>query len=217
MQAIASRKGFKAIIKILLLVLLIVAGNFLSGWIADQLNLELYPSNEHIVHRVIMLSVIAYTLLMAFPFVPGVEIGLALIVILGVKIVPLVYLCTVLALSLSFIVGRWVPERALILLLQDLHLRRASRLIAQFEGLDTQQRLNFLLSKAPTRIIPLLARYRYLAIIVALNVPGNVLIGGGGGIAMMAGMSRLFSFAEFLLTLAVAVSPVPIAFLVMAE
>ena len=82
MHAIASRRGFKAIIKILLLVLLIVAGNFLSGWIADQLNFELRPSNEHIVHRVIMLSVIAYTLLMAFPFVPGVEIGLALIVIL---------------------------------------------------------------------------------------------------------------------------------------
>jgi hypothetical protein len=35
-------------------------------------------------------------------------------------------------------------------------------------------------------------------------------IGGGGGISLLAGMSRLFRFSGFALTLAVAVAPVPL-------
>lgn len=35
---------------------------------------------------------------------------------------------------------------------------------------------------------------RYVALAVLLNIPGNVVIGGGGGIAFAAGMTRLFSF-----------------------
>ena len=42
-------------------------------------------------------------------------------------------------------------------------------------------------------------------------MPGNVLIGGGGGIAMVAGLSRLYSLAGFLLAVGVAVAPVPLA------
>lgn len=52
---------------------------------------------------------------------------------------------------------------------------------------------------------------------VGLNLPGNALIGGGGGIALMAGMSRLFSFPLFLLSLTVAVSPVPLAILFLQD
>ncbi len=54
-------------------------------------------------------------------------------------------------------------------------------------------------------------RYRYLALAVALNVPGNYLIGGGGGIALFAGVTRLYSIPGFLLTIIVAVAPVPLA------
>lgn len=213
----AARKPLGTALKLLVLIALIVFGNMLSDWTAEQLNIELRPSNEHIFHRLIMVSVVAYTLLMAIPFVPGIEIGLGLIALLGPEIVFLVYCCTVVALNLSFVLGRLIPEAVLVRLLNELHLNRASQLLAQLGTLDTQQRLRFLLSRAPTRWVPLLIRWRYLAIAVALNVPGNFVIGGGGGIAMMAGMSRLFGPVKFLLTVLVAVSPVPIAILLMSD
>ena len=49
-----------------------------------------------------------------------------------------------------------------------------------------------------------------LVLAVLFNLPGNALIGGGGGIAMMAGMSRLYSFPAYLLLIAVAILPGPI-------
>jgi hypothetical protein len=58
-----------------------------------------------------------------------------------------------------------------------------------------------------------LLRFRYLALAVAFNIPGNYLVGGGGGIALMAGVSRLYSVPGFLFTIALSVAPVPLAVL----
>jgi hypothetical protein len=49
-----------------------------------------------------------------------------------------------------------------------------------------------------------------------LNVPGNGLVGGGGGIAFMVGMSGLFSLNGYILTLLIAVAPVPLLFYLFA-
>jgi hypothetical protein len=57
-----------------------------------------------------------------------------------------------------------------------------------------------------------LLRYRYLALALAVNLPGNVILCGGGGIALMAGLSRLFDPLPFLLTILLAVLPVPMFF-----
>jgi len=204
----SSRAG--AILKIVLFVCVVILGNVLTEWFTERLDFELRPSNEHIVHRVIMLSSVAYVVLMSIPFVPGVEIGLALLVILGPNIAALVYVCTLVALSLSFAIGRLIPERVLIAFFKDLHLEKVGGLLERLEGLDAQERLGILVNRAPTRIVPFLLRYRYVALVVAVNLPGNVLIGGGGGIAMMAGLSRLFSPLAFLATLAIAIAPVPL-------
>jgi hypothetical protein len=45
---------------------------------------------------------------------------------------------------------------------------------------------------------------------VLLNLPGNALLGGGGGIGLIIGMSRLIPFHKYLLLIAVAVAPVPL-------
>jgi len=45
---------------------------------------------------------------------------------------------------------------------------------------------------------------------LAINLPGNMILGGGGGLALMAAMSRMFSIQEYLLMVAVAVLPVPL-------
>ncbi len=194
-----------------------VFGNYLTQWIIEGLDFEISPVNEFMVHRIIIASMIAYAILMAIPFVPGAEIGFAAMMILGPKIVPLVYLCTLVALSLSFLVGRFIPEKTLINFLNELHLRKASQLLIDLESLNAEQRLNLMLARSPRKLIPVLLKYRYVALLIAINMPGNIVIGGGGGIALMAGMSRLFSVPLYLLTIAIAVAPLPILLILFGE
>jgi len=47
---------------------------------------------------------------------------------------------------------------------------------------------------------------------LVLNLPGNSLVGGGGGIAFIAGLSGMFSYIGFILAIAIAVAPVPVFF-----
>lgn len=115
---------------------------------------------------------------------------------------------------LSFIAGRLIPLSALIQFAEDIKLDQTRKLLNDIEPLGKQERLTFLANKTPNRLLPVLLRYRYLALAVALNVPGNFLIGGGGGIALFAGISRLYSVPGFLITIAISVAPVPIAVLV---
>ena len=198
------------ILKIFLFVCLIILGNYLSQWVIEGLDFEITPVNELTVHRIIITSMITYTILMAIPFVPGAEIGLGVMMILGPKIAPLVYLCTLVSLFLSFMLGRLIPDKSLINFLHGLHLRKASLLLTELEGLDSQQRFDLLIERSPKKFVPLLLKYRYLALLVVINAPGNIVVGGGGGIAMSAGMSRLFAPSLFLLTIAIAVSPIPL-------
>ena len=50
--------------------------------------------------------------------------------------------------------------------------------------------------------------------VALFNMPGNSVLGGGGGIALMSGISRVLCPVRFFLTVLVAVSPVPLFVLV---
>ena len=200
-------------LKLTCLILLIVGMNFAADWVVSALSIELRPNNEELIHRIIMVSSIIFGLLVAVPFVPGVELGLTLIGVFGPKIVFLVYLTTLIGLSIGFIVGRLVSLRSLALLFENLNLSKASNLLNTVEPLEMEDRLKFLTSQAPSRAVPFLIRHRYIALAVLVNLPGNILIGGGGGISLIAGASRLFSLPGFLTTIALAVSPLPLAIL----
>jgi hypothetical protein len=193
-----------------LVVAFIVCINLFARWLGHQLEIEVRPSNDHMIHGIIIISLVVYTVLIAIPFVPSVEVGWGLMLLLGADLAPLVYLFTVVGLSASYIVGRRIPESRLQTFLEEFSLTRASQLVGKLKTLDTEQRLSLLLARAPAKFIPTLVRHRYLAVAVALNIPGNTVIGGGGGISLVAGMSRLFGFCRFVLTLAVAVAPVPL-------
>jgi hypothetical protein len=158
-------------------------------------------------------ALLVYIVLMALPFCPGIEIGLALLALGGREIAPLVYLATVVALVLAFVVGRFFPPGALVESLARLRLRRAAEALRQIAPLDGERRLQLLLGHGNSWLVRFLVRHRYLAVAIALNMPGNLLIGDGGGIALAAGFSRLFSLSWFALTVAVAVAPVPIVVL----
>ncbi|MCK2151195.1 hypothetical protein MYE70_19185 [Marinobacter alexandrii] len=208
--AMPSRGLVAGLIKFGILFAIILLGNLLTRGVVEGLDLSIRPGTEPMLHRVIMTAMIAYILLMAIPFVPGVEIGLAVMMILGPKIVPLVYCCTLLALCLAFAIGRLIPEATLIRFLRELRLVRAAAFLESFQGLNGRQRMECLTAKSPKRWVPWLLRHRHLALMLAINMPGNMIMGGGGGLALMAGMSRLFSAPHYLMLVAVAISPIPI-------
>jgi hypothetical protein len=202
----------RRLVKFLLLILVVVSINIGGTWLTHQIEFQLFPRHDSMLQFMVLGATLLYVLLMAIPFMPGIEIGLALMILLGSKGALLIYLSTMLALSISFIIGRRTPPNLIIPLLDWFHLYRAGALVSQLEPLDQQQRLKLLYEKAPTRLVPFLLKHRYLAIVAILNLPGNALIGGGGGIGVIAGMSKIFPFYVFILIVAFATAPIPLLF-----
>ena len=200
-------------LKLALFVCILLLAGRVSDWLLGQLGFHLSPKSEPMLHRLIMLATAVYVVLMVLPFCPGIEIGLGMIVLLGPPIVPLVYAATVVALLLAFLIGRLVPARSIINVLDLLRLHRARDLLRRIEPLDRQARLQLLHGAARGAFLRGLLRHRYVAVAIALNTPGNIVIGDGGGIALAAGFSRLFSFPAFAVTVALAAAPVPLIIL----
>lgn len=203
----------RVLLKLGLLVAFLVVLNYGFGWIVAVVEFQFWPAHERVAHRLLLLTAGLYVLLMAIPFMPAIELGLVLMVVLGPESVLLVYLCTVIALSLSFLFGKLIPVRFLAAFLGWFHLERARSLVFRLEPLGPSQRVEFLLSHAPSKLVPFLIKHRYLLVALVLNLPGNALIGGGGGIGVIAGMSGLYAFGWYLLLISVAILPVPLLML----
>ncbi len=196
--------------KLSAVVLVVVLANIAATALIDRIEVQIWPEHMEIIDRAVLISVILYIGLMAVPFVPGVEIGLALMTMLGPKGILMVYICTLIALVISYTIGRLIPPNVLIAFLQWMHLMRAAAMMRRFYSVEADHRLDFLAERLPSRTVPALLRRRYLVLAVLLNLPGNALIGGGGGLAMMAGMSRLYPFPWYFLLISVAILPGPI-------
>ena len=197
-------------LKILLILTIILGLNIGGSWLASQVNFQLFPRHDSILHAMVLMAALSYVLLMAIPFMPGIEVGLVLMLMLGSKGALLVYLCTLTALSISYAIGRKISPSLVCRLFDWLHFKKGSALVRQLEPLNQQQRLNLLNDKAPSRIAPFLLQHRYLTVAIALNLPGNALIGGGGGIGIVVGMSKIVPFHTYIIILAIAVAPVPL-------
>ncbi len=209
----AQTPKLKRLLKISLIVGLLVLLNYGGSRVVHHFNFQLWPEHEHLIITALWFSIITYILWMALPFVPGIELGLALMVMLGPKGIVLVYLCTLVSLSLSFAIGRLIPLKSMARFVGWLHLSKTQQLVLQLEPLNSEQKLAFLLKTAPSKVIPYLIKNRYVMIALILNLPGNALIGGGGGIGLIAGMSGLFPFVKYLLLVSVAITPLPLLFL----
>ena len=213
---IASRGNARLASGVLLLLGILLFLNYGVARLTDLLAFQMWPSHVDMAVFLVFGSAVLYVVLMALPFMPGIEIGLMLMAMLGVGGIVLVYLCTVLALSLSFLAGRLFPPRYLARALGWMRLDRARRLVTELEPLGAEERFRFLARSTPSRIVPFLLRHRYLVLAVLFNVPGNAIIGGGGGIGLIAGMSRLFPFPKYVLLVCLAITPVPLLFLLRA-
>lgn len=170
------------------------------------------PANMRTTMTGLMIAgLLLYAVLMAIPFVPGVEVGLSLLMMQGAKIAPFVFLATFSGLTIAFLVGRHLPLHVIRGFFADIGLKRVTLMLDRLEPLNRDARLDLMREGLPTWLRIPLVRYRYLSVALALNIPGNAFVGGGGGIAMLAGLSGLFRTRLILLTFALAVAPVPIA------
>ncbi len=179
-------------------------------WVSVQAMSMTGIGGSQMMLGVLTLVLIGYAILLAVPFMPGVEIGAALLLMEGARIAPFVYLATVIGLVLAFVVGRNVSLKWLHHVFRDLHMLRACALIDRIRTQEPRDRLNGLSDALPKPLAQVLIGWRYLTIAALINLPGSVVIGGGGGILMLAGISRLFHPAWMLLTIVLAVAPVPL-------
>ncbi len=146
-----------------------------------------------------------YILLLSMPFVPGVELGILLMCIFGKEGILFVYIATVIGLVIAFLMGRMLPAKWINALSKKLGFSQP--------GDNPSDEIIFMLShffRSKKWLSILFSDYRYLVIGILFNMPGTYLIGGGGGISFACGNSRSISFKWFLLTVALAVAPVPL-------
>jgi hypothetical protein len=158
------------------------------------------------------LGVAVYALALALPFVPGVEIGLLLMVLFGREGVVAAYVTTIIGLSLAFLAARAVPKRITSSWMKAFGLSEATH--------DPEAAIDAFVVGSPTapgataRLGRFLLSHRYLTLAVCLNLPGNSVLGGGGGIAVLCGLSGQFRWWQYLSTLIVATAPLPLLVLV---
>lgn len=179
-------------------------------WSNQYLHNLIWPISNESTQLFIGILILIYAVCMILPFMPAIELGVVLLAMLDIQGVILLYCITVMALSISYTIGRLIPVQVLKRLFRYLHFHKASDLFCAIAECDEKEQINRFLEHAPKRFIPFLLRHRYWVFGVAVNTPGNMILGGAGGIAMMSGVSRLFSFKNFVFTVLVAVSPLPV-------
>ena len=205
------RRWIKLALLVVFYACLIAGGRWLGLTIEESLKVENIAQAGMPYLAAVGAVLIAYIVLTAIPFVPGTEIGVALLMVFGARIALIVYLATMAALTLSFLLGRLVPEHRLADWLERHGFARAAALIAAYDRLGPQGRDRYLTQTAPRWLKPWLVDHRMITLVVLINLPGNTLLGGGGGIALVTGLSKLMPVPQFLVCIALAVAPVPVA------
>lgn len=193
-------------------ILLLIGGWAIGDLLRDVTLPEMRPMNEPAIHRFVMLAFTAFIIAAAIPFVPGAEIGFALLLIFGAKAAPLVYSGMLLALVLAYCVAFLLPLHPVVKVLSWVELKKAAAFVEDLSRKTPQERAALLENALPPAIGGKLLRNRYLLLGIALNTPGNSLLGGGGGLAFIAAKSGVFGLWPFVATVAVAVAPVPLIF-----
>lgn len=192
-----------------------------AGWLAgtflkDLAIPEMRPMNEPLIHRIVMGALLVFVLAAAIPFVPGAEIGFALLLLFGAQAAALVYIGMVGALLLAYCTARLIPLGALSAAAGWLRLNRVSKFFQNLAETPPDQRHHLISETYSGKFTRAALRNRYLLLALVLNMPGNSVLGGGGGLAFLAGISGLYRFWPTLAAVLIAVAPVPLAVSLMA-
>ena len=211
----AARNINRAMFYIRLLIIfaiLVTIGFWLDYWIRGELGMTkkfvVFAQGEW-GRGVLIAGGIIYSLLLSLPFVPGVELGILLMCTFGKMGIVFVYFATVAGLSLAFLFGRLIPRGWI-----ESGLERLGDSQSCSGQSDEIEKMADCLSVGRKHIPPwiktCLVKYRYLTVAILVNLPGNYIVGGGGGISIACGTSRRVSWKWFFVTVVLAVSPVPI-------
>jgi hypothetical protein len=213
MEAIARPSKTRFYVRLFLIWMILVAlGLWVEYWIRGEIGMgaEILKMAEGEWGRGILFAGgILYIVLLSLPFVPGVELGLLLMCIFGKEGIVFVYLCTVGGLNLAFLMGRWLPKNRIASWIEktgfspscDDHSDEIDEMLGH-STFGQKFRHHWLGSY--------ILKYRYVTLAVLFNLPGNYILGGGGGISLVCGTSRHISWKRFLLTVVLATSPVPL-------
>jgi hypothetical protein len=207
------RFAYRRFILLAVYLTLLIGGSLAGHALLKDASATARPMSGPGVHMMIATTTMIYAAASAIPFIPGAEIGFGLIFMFGGKIAALVYGAMLAALTFSYLAGRLIPPSICAAAFNFAGLHRARDLVQKLATLPPDRKLDFLMERAPTRIVPFLLRHRYLALMALINIPGNSLIGGGGGIAFTAGMSGLFTLPRYFTAIAIAVAPLPVFFM----
>jgi len=142
----------------------------------------------------LLVASLIYTLILAIPYMPSVTLGLLMMASFGSEGILAAWICTSIGLNFSFIVGRWLPGPC------------------NQRQVDTLKRLTQWVSHTQKQIVERPGWMRYGAIALLLNLPGNSVLGGGGGIALFCGTLHKVTWPRFALTVTIATALIPALF-----
>ncbi len=187
---------------------LLVLGHQLSHQGFHELRDVLTSSGYEIGFFALAMSGIAYLLLLALPFVPGVELGLLIMVFFGRDGVIAAYLATIGGSCLAYAAAWSLPNQ--------MTSRWVTRLGLSHAAEDPGAAINGMMANAKVagrlagKFGTFLLDHRYLTLAACLNLPGNSALGGGGGVAFLCGLSGQFHWRRFILTVVLATAPIPL-------
>ncbi|UCE32493.1 MAG: hypothetical protein JSW68_06210 [Burkholderiales bacterium] len=206
------RLGRRGLILLFVWFLLVVFGHSLSDEEVAAARAMTAAVRDAVGPTSVLVLGLLYAVVLAVPFVPAVEVGLLTMAVFGKPGAAIVYLATLFGLAAAFGAGRLLPAGLL------------ERWLGGLTRAKNESQLRAALGARAAPGLPSggagvqppdqpgggLRRYRYVVLGLLLNTPGNSALGGGGGIAFVCGLSRRFGWRSFLLTIALATSPVPL-------
>jgi len=201
--------GLRAVVATVIWVVLIVFGHYLSHLEPAQIRVTLAALREAMGMGALIAGAVTLAILLGLPFVPSVEMGLLMMAVFGRHGAVAAWLATIAGLSIAYAAGRYMPVDWMLRWLERRGLLSADRDPARPPAADLIERLQ-LSARKSHRIAAFFLRHRYLLVAALINVPGNSVVGGGGGIALLCGFVRLYRWPWFLLTAALASLPIPL-------
>jgi hypothetical protein len=180
---------------------LVIIGVLLWWFDIPELLRTFSDSNVQSLIWVLVISSVCYCLLMMLPFVPGVELGFFIMMMFGPESIIGVYVLTVVSLVCSFLIGRHLSALSSLEKLKcNWQKQRAANPAGQIHEFIN-------------KTLNLLGHRPYFSVAMLLNLPGNTILGGGGGIALAAGVSGELTLLRYLITVMLATSVIPLLIL----
>lgn len=172
---------------LLILLGLVWASLQLQAWLHSRL--QYHPAHWFLL----AFGSCIYLLGMCLPFVPGIELGLMLMMLFGLPGIVVVYSATQIALNLAYHLGGRFGQGLEQRIQNGIHSPKTPRII------------RFLMQS--------MRRSPALVFLLLLNLPGNAMIGGAGGISALYGILRVLPPGRFFIVALLATLPVPLTLL----